>query len=58
MISKTHFNPNEKWRYLCITPELIENYDLAIADTNNMWICHHRLETHKGIRGRKENTGN
>ena len=46
MISKKHFNHNEKWCCLCITPELIENYDLAISDTNNMWICHHRLETH------------
>ena len=24
----------------------IENYELAIADTENMWHCHHRLETH------------
>lgn len=23
---------------------LIENYDKAIADTKNMWDCHHRLE--------------
>jgi hypothetical protein len=31
---------------LCRTPELIENYDKAIADTNQIWECHHRLETH------------
>lgn len=30
----------------CITPELIENYDKAIADTAQVWQCHHRLETH------------
>ena len=28
----------------CDNPELIENYDLAIADTTKTWICHHRLE--------------
>ena len=31
---------------LCRNPELIENYDKAIADTKRKWICHHRLETH------------
>lgn len=30
----------------CRTPELIENYDKAIADTIQTWKCHHRLETH------------
>lgn len=30
----------------CRNPELIENYDLAISDTENIWECHHRLETH------------
>lgn len=30
----------------CRTPELIENYDKAIADTTQAWQCHHRLETH------------
>lgn len=25
-------------------PSLIENYDKAVADTENMWVCHHRLE--------------
>lgn len=31
MISKKYFNTNLKYSY-CMTPELIENYDLAIAD--------------------------
>lgn len=31
---------------ICSTPELIENYDKAIADTTQTWVCHHRLETH------------
>lgn len=30
----------------CRTPDLIENYDKAIADTTQTWQCHHRLETH------------
>ena len=44
MISKKHFNPNDKWCCYCMTPELIENYDLAIADKEKVWICHHRKE--------------
>ena len=44
MISKKYFNPNNKWCCYCMTPELIENYDLAIADKENVWICHHRKE--------------
>ena len=44
MISKKHFNSNEKYCCYCMTPELIENYDLAIADKQNIWICHHRKE--------------
>lgn len=28
----------------CRRPELIENYDKAIADTTQTWDCHHRLE--------------
>lgn len=31
---------------LCKHPELIENYDKAIADITQIWECHHRLETH------------
>ena len=30
----------------CKTPELIENYNVAIQDNSNQWDCHHRLETH------------
>lgn len=44
MISKKYFNPNDKWCCYCMTPELIENYDLAIADKEKIWICHHRKE--------------
>lgn len=28
----------------CKTPELIENYELAVADKIQTWVCHHRLE--------------
>lgn len=45
MISKTIFR-------FCETPELIENYELAIADEDNCWDCHHKLEafyTHKEL---------
>ena len=28
----------------CTEVEKIENYQLAIADNDNVWICHHRLE--------------
>lgn len=42
MISKK-FNSNSRYCY-CMTPELIENYDLAIADKEKVWICHHRKE--------------
>ena len=31
---------------LCRTPELIENYEIAIVDITQTWQCHHRLETH------------
>ena len=30
----------------CRMPELIENYDKAVADNTQTWDCHHRLETH------------
>lgn len=39
---------------ICKTPELIENYDLAMADTEHVWECHHRLQTYK--RNKKTNT--
>lgn len=28
----------------CAYPELIENYEEAVNDTENEWICHHKLE--------------
>lgn len=31
-------------RCLCRHPELVENYDKAIADNTQTWYCHHRLE--------------
>lgn len=45
MISKDHFNGKESHNF-CKKPELIENYDKAIADECQVWECHHRLETH------------
>lgn len=30
--------------YICNDYENIENYEQAVADKENMWICHHRLE--------------
>lgn len=48
MISEKRFrlkkNGEPNCECYCKTPELIENYDKAIADTENMWNCHHRLE--------------
>ena len=32
--------------YCCEDISKIENYDKAIADTTQVWECHHRLETH------------
>lgn len=32
----------------------IENYDKAIADKDNTWICHHRLEIHEDYRNSVE----
>jgi len=31
-------------KFCCEDLSLIENYDLAISDTNQTWHCHHRLE--------------
>ena len=31
-------------KLLCNTPELIENYDMAVNDKTQLWDCHHRLE--------------
>jgi hypothetical protein len=33
-------------KYCCEDISKIENYDKAIVDTNHIWDCHHRLETH------------
>lgn len=45
MICKQQFLDRKyKSRWYCDNPELIENYDLAIADTEKTWLCHHRLE--------------
>ena len=32
---------------LCTNYKQIENYEKAIADTTQMWHCHHRLEIHE-----------
>lgn len=42
MINKNVFGTHR--RCLCKTPEKIENYDKAIADTTQTWECHHRNE--------------
>ena len=31
--------------YCCEDISLIENYDKAVSDTENIWHCHHRRET-------------
>lgn len=46
MINKQRFNSNQKSKLFCTEPEKIENYELAISDKENVWECHHRLETH------------
>lgn len=35
---------SKRTKHYCRTPELIENYDKAIADNEHVWHCHHRLE--------------
>lgn len=37
-------NGEPYWDCYCRHPELIENYDLAIADETQTWEVHHRLE--------------
>ena len=49
MISKNFYKfrkypENAKCQPYCRTPELIENYDLAMADKERTWMCHHKLE--------------
>lgn len=34
-----------KHHCFCRHPELIENYEVAVADTTQTWECHHRLES-------------
>lgn len=61
MISKKYFrlkqNGEPCTRCYCQHPELIENYEKAIADTTQVWICHHRFEnlgfTHKQLKNMK-----
>ena len=36
-------------RYCKDDISLIENYDIAISDTTQTWVCHHRLEIQNGI---------
>lgn len=36
-------------RYCCEEIYLIENYDMAIKDTAQVWVCHHKLEIQNGI---------
>jgi len=43
MISKRHFIKNRS-NCFCQTPELIENYEQAINDKTQIWVCHHRDE--------------
>lgn len=33
-------------RFCKESPDLIENYQEAVADSIRVWCCHHRLETH------------
>lgn len=48
MISEKYFRLRKDGAPLsfcyCTRPELIENYDKAIADKTQIWECHHRLE--------------
>ena len=48
MISEQRFiikqNGEPYWNCYCRHPELIENYELAIADKTQTWEVHHRLE--------------
>ena len=46
MISKNIYNLK---KVCCEDISLIENYDKAIADTMQTWICHHRLEIQDNV---------
>lgn len=41
-------NENYAYAYCKEDISLIENYDKAIADTTQTWVCHHRLEIQDG----------
>lgn len=43
MIDYSHLKYN-KHHYLDGDESLIENYDKAVADTTQTWVCHHRME--------------
>lgn len=48
MICEQHFSVKKDGTAycgcFCVNPELIENYEKAIADKEHTWICHHKLE--------------
>lgn len=48
MINKQAFrikkNGEPYWNCFCRNPECIKNYDKAIADSDQVWDCHHRKE--------------
>ena len=37
-------------QYCCEDLSLIENYNEAVADKENIWVCHHRKETDLGMK--------
>lgn len=36
-----------KYNHFCKDFTKIENYEKAVADETNLWVIHHRLETHR-----------
>ena len=43
-------NDNKDLKRLCKEYWLIENYDEAVNDKDNIWVCHHRREVQDGFR--------
>ena len=43
-------NDNKDLKRLCKEYWLIENYDEAVNDNDNIWVCHHRREVQDGFR--------
>ena len=43
-------NDNKVLKRLCKEYWLIENYDEAVNDNDNIWVCHHRREVQDGFR--------